>query len=144
MNVRALFLVLSALALGCSDGRSDLPPIPASHHPEGEDIVVGAVLAATETSGGVRLLKVVFVDDYPKPLDYEFHMVAFDPKANTWEEAARMWKDRQVNVIIPHFTVRRIDFLVRDYRVLFKEPVTPEEQAAYEASKPKYPVRPPR
>jgi hypothetical protein len=144
MRVRAFLtvLVLAALASACGDASSDIPPIPASHHPKGEDITVGTVLAATENSGGVRLNKVIFVDDYPPPLDYEFHMVAYDPKAQTWEEAARMWKKKQVSVIIQHFTVRRTDFLTRDYRVLFKEDVTPEEKAVYEASKNRYPIPP--
>lgn len=142
MRARALLLVLTALVAACNGGSSDVPPIPTSHHPKGEDLTVGTVLAATETSGGVRLNKIVFVDDYPPPLDYEFHMIAYDPKATSWEEAARMWKQKQVSVIVPHFTVRRIDFLTRDYRVLFKEDVTPEEKAPYEASKTRYPVPP--
>ena len=133
--------MLLALLAACSSG-DDLPPIPTSHDPKGADITVGAVLAATESSGGVRLNKVIFVDDYPPPLDYEFHMTAYDPKASTWEEAARMWKKKQVSVIVPHFTVRRTDFLTRDYRVLFKEDITPEEKARYEASKTRYPVPP--
>lgn len=145
MRVRALFLVvLTALVTSCGDGSSDIPPIPTSHHPKGEDLTVGTVLAATETSGGVRLNKIIFVDDYPPPLDYEFHMIAYDPKGQTWEEVARLWKEKKVNVIVQHFTVRRIDFLTRDYRVLFKEPVTPEEKAVYEASKNRYPVPPQR
>jgi hypothetical protein len=147
MRVRPSALLLSLVALlgpasGCGD---DLPPIPASHDPKGEDLVVGAVVAATETSGGIRLNKIIFVDDYPPPLDYEFHMIAYEPKAQTWEEAQRMWKNKQVEIIVKHFTVRRIDFMVRDYRVLFKEPVTPQEKAYYDEAKPRYPVprRPP-
>jgi hypothetical protein len=148
-TARCLLLALSvALAAGCGQGEgsatsgtsaADIPPIPATHHPKGEDIVVGAVVAATEKSGGIRLNKVVFVDDYPPPLDYEFHMIAYDPKAQTWEEAARMWKGKQVKVIVPHFSVRRTDFMVRDYRVLFVEKVTPEEKAPYESSKRTFP-----
>lgn len=146
-TARCLLLALSvALAAGCgkgegsaTSGAADIPPIPATHHPKGEDIVVGAVVAATEKSGGIRLNKVVFVDDYPPPLDYEFHMIAYEPKAQTWEEAARMWKNKEVKVIIPHFAVRRTDFMVRDYRVLFVEKVTPEEKAPYESSKRTFP-----
>lgn len=136
--------VFVCAASGCGNSGSgasgsDIPPIPASHHPKGEDIVVGAVVAATETSGGIRLNKVVFVDDFPPPLDFEFHMIAYEPKAQTWEEAARMWKNKEVKVIVPHFSVRRADFLVRDYRILFVEKVTPEEKAPYESSKRTFP-----
>src|SRR5262245_17937441 len=117
------------------ENSSDIPPVPASHHPKGEDLVQGAVVAATETNGGIRLNKIVYVDDFPPPLDYEFHMIAYDPKGKTWEETSHMWKEKKVNVIIPHFVVRRTDFLVRDYRVLYVEKVTPEERAAYEHAK---------
>jgi hypothetical protein len=139
---RIPLLSLALLACACGKGEgsaSDIPPIPASHDPKGLDLVQGAVIAATETSGGIRLNKIVYVDDFPLPLDYEFHMIAYDPKAQTWEEAARMWKNKEVKVIIPHFSVRRTDFLVRDYRVLYNEKVTPEEKAPYEASKRTYP-----
>jgi hypothetical protein len=129
-------------ACGCKgDGASaDLPPIPAAHDPKGEDLVEGAVLAAIEGPGSVgagkyRLLKIVHVDDFPLPLDFEFHMIAYEPKSETWEEAARMWKDKHVKVTVDHFIVRKVDFMTRDYRVLFKEPITPEEQKPYDRSK---------
>ncbi|MBK8252178.1 MAG: hypothetical protein IPK82_05860 [Polyangiaceae bacterium] len=141
MRIAYLSLLALTFALGCSSGdaSSGLPPIPSSHDPKGADLEAGVVIAATEASGGVRLNKILHVDDFPPPLDYEFHMMAFDPKANSWEEAANMWKNKQVNVIIKHFTVRRSDFLTRDYRVLFKEPLTAEEKQIYEASKRTYP-----
>lgn len=145
MKARVVLLATLVLAAACGKGEgsaaSDIPPIPATHHPKGEDLVEGAVVAATETSGGIRLNKIVHVDDFPLPLDYEFHMIAYDPKAQTWEEAARMWKNKEVKVIIPHFTVRRMDFMVRDYRVLGVEKLTPEELAPYEASKRTYPLQ---
>jgi hypothetical protein len=128
------FGALSLLATGCKGG-DDLPPIPASHDPKGDDLVEGAVVAATETSGGIRLNKILHVDDFPLPLDYEFHMVAYDPKGATWEEAQRLWKNKQVKPIVKHFIVRKAAFMERDYRVLFKEKPTPEELAPYEASK---------
>jgi hypothetical protein len=138
VRVRALLLTLSVLAYGCNggDGKSDIPPVPASHDPKGEDLVQGAVVAAIENSGGIRLNKIVHVDDFPLPLDYEFHMIAYDPKAQTWEEASRLWKDKdtKLSVIVPHFIVRKVDFMTRDYRVLYKEKVTPEEKAAYDVS----------
>jgi len=137
VRTRALLLFLAVLVHGCKGdgGSSDLPAIPASHDPKGADLVEGAVVAATEASGGVRLNKIVFVDDFPLPLDYEFHMIAYDPKAQTWDEASRLWKDKKVNVIVPHFVVRRTDFMVRDYRVLYNEKVTAEEKAPYEAAR---------
>ena len=103
------------------------------------DLVEGAVIAAVETNGygpgTTRLLKIVHVDDFPAPLDYEFHMIAYEPKGNTWEECARLWKDKQVKVIQDHFIVRKVDFMTRDYRVITKEPITPEERAPYEKSR---------
>lgn len=141
--LRGSLLGLALLVAACGNGggaATDIPPVPSSHDPKGADLVEGAVVAATETSGGIRLNKIVHVDDFPAPLDYEFHMIAYDPKARTWEEASRMWKnkDRQLSIIVPHFSVRRMDFMVRDYRVLYVEKVTPEELAPYEASKRTY------
>ena len=136
MRSRTLFFcLLCALGVSGWGCKNDDTPIPAAHDPKGEDLVEGAVIAATETSGGIRLLKIVHVDDFPLPLDYEFHMIAYDPKGQSWEETARMWKEKRVKVIIDHFIVRKVDFMVRDYRVLFKEPITPEERKPYEDSK---------
>ncbi|MEZ4306759.1 MAG: hypothetical protein R3F14_01740 [Polyangiaceae bacterium] len=138
-----LFVLAAALTAGCGNSdaptTSDLPAIPTAHDPNGADIDEGVVLAATEESGGIRLIKVLHVDDFPKPLDWEYHMMAFEPKAQTWEEAARLWKDKKVKIVLKRFTVRRTNFLTRDYRVLFKEPLTAEEREIYEASKRTYP-----
>src|SRR5690349_11625781 len=113
MRARAfLFFVAAALSAAACGNKgepsSDIPPVPATHDPKGEDLVQGAVVAATETSGGIRLNKIVYVDDYPPPLDYEFHMIAYDPKGKTWEEASHLWKDKKATVVVPHFTVRRV------------------------------------
>lgn len=138
MRARALLFALFALASACGNGSgsSDVPPIPTTHDPKGEDLVQGAVIAAVESNGGVRINKIVHVDDLPPPLDYELHMIAYDPKAPSFEDAARQWKnkDAELKVIVPHFLVRRVDYLTRDYRVIAKEKVTPEERAPYEAS----------
>lgn len=99
------------------------------------------MLAAVEVNGygpgSTRLLKIVHVDDFPLPLDYEFHMIAYEPKGNSWEECARLWqdKDKKLKVIQDHFIVRKVDFMTRDYRVLKVEPVTPDERAPYEKSR---------
>lgn len=144
MRPSALLLVvvlaaLTGLTTACkSDGSGSgagAAPVPSAHDPNGEDLVQGAVLAATETNGGMRLNKIVYVDDLPAPLGYEFHMIAYDPKGQSWDEAARMWREKKVSVIVPHFVVRKVDFMVRDYRVLAVEPVTAEEKAAFEASR---------
>ena len=44
-------LAIAALAAACEA----TPPVPAASDPDGKDLVEGAVVAATESSGGVRL-----------------------------------------------------------------------------------------
>lgn len=123
-------VLLSALSLApaCDQGT---PPIPASSDPEGKDLVKGAVVAAAESSGGIRLYKVVHVDDYPKPLGWELHMLAYDPKAKTFEDAAALWKKGGMKVAHDHVQVQLVSFLPRDHRVLKVEPVTDEESKPY-------------
>lgn len=154
VRVTAPLVIAAALSLAAcgnkGDAGADIPPVPASHDPKGADLVQGAVVAATETNGGIRLNKIVHVDDFPLPLDYEFHMIAYEPKVQTWEEASHLWKDKKakvfdsaaqvtketdLKVVVPHFIVRRDAFMTRDYRVLYVEKVTPEESAAYEHAK---------
>ncbi len=137
-------LVLLALALlgaaalpACSKGSTTeeaAPPIPASSDPAGKDIVEGAVIAAKESMGGIRLYKVTHVDDYPDPIGYEYHMIAYDPKCDTYERCAVSWKKHEAKVNYEHLVVRQIAFLPRDHRVLFVEPLTETERATYTKS----------
>ena len=123
---------LATLAAGCSD----TPSIPATSDPEGKDLVEGAVVAAAESSGGYRLNKVLHVDDYPNPIGHQLHLVAYNPKAASYEEAARLWKKKEsIKVALDHFEVRKVEFLKRDHRVLLVEPVTDAEKAPYLRSK---------
>jgi hypothetical protein len=135
----ALALTLAPLLItalpGC--GKSDpgasvsAPPVPASSDPEGKDLVEGAVVAAEEQVGGMRLYKLVHIDDYPDPIGWEYHFIAYDPKAPTFEEAAKLWAEKKTKVANPHIEVRQVFFLPRRHRVLAVEPVTEAERSAY-------------
>jgi hypothetical protein len=125
----ALILCGLSIAPACNDG---FPPIPASSDPEGKDLVTGAVVAAAESRGGIRLYKIVHVDDYPPPLGWQLYMVAYDPKAQTFQEAAALWKKKEgVKVALDYVEVQLALFLPRDHRVIAVEPVTDEEKAPY-------------
>ncbi|MRG95959.1 hypothetical protein [Polyangium spumosum] len=126
-------LLVSCLALGSVAACNRDVPVPASSDPEGKDLVTGAVVAAAESSGGVRLYKIVHVDDYPEPAGPEYHMIVYEPKAPTFQDAANMWKYKrnEVTVKLDHIFVRLVNFGKRDHRVLFVEPVTDEEKAPY-------------
>lgn len=127
-------LLLPALS-GCGKGDAGssitVPPVPATSDPEGKDLVEGAIVAAEEKVGGMRLYKIVHVDDFPDPIGWEYHLVAYDPKAPTFEEAAKIWATRSVKVAMPHLEVRQVHFLPRNHRVIAVEPVKDEERAAY-------------
>ena len=102
--------VLAATAItACGKGSADdTPRIAASSDPAGKDIVEGAVIAAQESIGGVRLYKVTHVDDYPDPIGYEYHMIAYDPKCDTLEIAAKTWKDHKATPMFDHLVVREV------------------------------------
>lgn len=121
-------MCVALLSFGC--GNKPIPP----PDPEGKDIVPGAIVAAEELGNGIRLYKVQHVDDYPKPMGPEYHMIAYEPKAKTFEEAREMWQDHKVKVVLDHIFVRGVNFLPRDHRVLMVEPVTEEELAPYKKS----------
>lgn len=121
-----------ALLMGC--GNKPIPP----PDPRGKDIVEGAVVAAVTTAEkepGIRTYKVVHVDDYPEPVGYQYHLIAYDPKAATFEEAREIRGQAPMKIVMPHLEVRAVDFLKRDHRVIAKEPVTAEERAPYEKSR---------
>jgi hypothetical protein len=131
---------LSAAAIpacnkGCSSTEEPAPRIPASSDPAGKDIVEGAVVAAQEKMGGIRMYKVTHVDDYPDPIGYEYHMIAYDPKCDTYEQCAIVWKKHETKVNFEHLVVREVSFLPRDHRVLFVEPLTEAERATYAKSR---------
>jgi hypothetical protein len=125
----ALCVGLSATAVGCHRDA----PVPTSSDPTGKDLVEGAVVAAVEASGGVRLYKIVHADDYPDPAGPEYHMIAYDPKVVSFQDAANLWKFKrgEVKVTLNHILVRMVNFIKRDHRVLTVEPVTDEEKAPY-------------
>jgi hypothetical protein len=131
--------VLGASALpACSKGSTPeeaAPHIPASSDPAGKDIVEGAVIAAQESMGGIRLYKVTHVDDFPDPIGYEYHMIAYDPKCDTFERCAVSWKKHEATINYEHLVVREVNFLPRDHRVLFVEPLTEAERATYNRSR---------
>jgi hypothetical protein len=125
----ALCIGLAGAAAGCSRNA----PVPESSDPEGKDLVEGAVVAAVESSGGVRLYKIVHADDYPDPAGPEYHMIAYDPKTPTFQDAANLWKFKRndVKIALDHILVRLVNFGKRDHRVLVVEPVTDVEKAPY-------------
>jgi hypothetical protein len=124
----ALCLALTAVT-GCKRDA----PVPSASDPEGKDLVEGAVVAAVESSGGVRLYKIVHTDDYPEPAGSEYHMIAYDPKVASFQDAANLWKFHrdEAKVALDHVFVRWVSFGKRDHRVLVVEPVTPEEAKPY-------------
>ncbi|MEP7125921.1 MAG: hypothetical protein ABJE95_33625 [Byssovorax sp.] len=139
-RLAALALALLSAGALAACGKSDKPTeeaaphVPASSDPAGKDIVEGAVVAAVEKSGGVRIYKVTHVDDYPDPIGYEYHMIAYDPKCDSYEIAAKTWKNHGATPMFDHLVVREVSFLPRDHRVLFVEPLTPAELATYTKS----------
>jgi hypothetical protein len=126
-------LLLLAALLGCAASCESQAPVPASSDPQGKDLVKGAVVAAAESSGGIRLYKILHVDDYPDPIGFHLHMIAFDPKAATFQEAANLWKFKRstVTVALDWMNVAQAPFMSRDHRVLTVEPVTDAEMAPY-------------
>lgn len=133
MNAKALSMMLAAslLAAGCGKGEDPAVHVPATSDPAGKDLVAGAVVAAVESTGGVRLLKIIHVDDYPEPIGYELHFIGYDPKGKTFEEAAKIWQRRNLSVVNNHFEVRLFEFMKRDHRVIAVEPVTDAEREPY-------------
>ncbi|APR74949.1 Hypothetical protein A7982_00295 [Minicystis rosea] len=112
-------------------------PIPPPD-PKGKDIVAGAVVAAVTTAEkepGIRTYKVIHVDDYPEPVGHNYHLIAYDPKAKTFEEARELRWRGVMTVVLPHFEVRAVDFLPRDHRVLGVEPLSDQERSAYEKAR---------
>ncbi|KYF90686.1 hypothetical protein [Sorangium sp. So ce394] len=107
------------------------PPVPETSDPTGKDLVVGAVVAATEKSGGIRIYKIVEVEDLPEPFGRDLHMIAYDPKVQTFQEAAELRRKGKLTVVKDHMMVRLVHFMPRDHRVISNEPVTDEERAPY-------------
>jgi hypothetical protein len=107
-----------------------VPPVPATSDPEGKNLVEGAVVAAAEKSGGIRLYKVVKVNWFPDPVGEELVMIAYQPKASTFEQAAKLWSDGRLTIALPKVRVAKHMFMRRDHRVLVQEDVSDRERDA--------------
>jgi hypothetical protein len=123
---------LWASAAACFAACAEAPlPEPA---PGAVDVVEGAVLAAVEPSGAVRLYKVTHVDDYPLPVDYLFHLIVYEPTAPSFEAARALWARGEAKVFKPNIQVRRPDWAKRSYRVVKVEGLTTAERGTYESA----------
>ena len=119
---------LAALALGACKDR----PLPAPD-PRGDNLVPGAIVAAVTTSEptpGVRTYRVVRVMELPPPMGRRLDLTAYDPKAPTFEDAARAWKAGGMQVVMQHVEVQLPIFLTRDHRVLTVEPAAAADGGA--------------
>jgi hypothetical protein len=121
-----------APAIGC---RNNDPPVPAASDPEGKDLVKGAIVAAAEKDGKYRLNKIIWVDDLPPPMGHEYHLIAYDPVVDSYQEAAALQKKGTKTVALDHILVRHVHFIKRDHRVIAHEPVSEEEFAIYQRSR---------
>jgi hypothetical protein len=129
MVIGCAMLALSFASLGCPSRSDSGPPVPASSDPEGKDLVVGAVVIATEKGGGVRIYKVKKVAYFPPPVGDELVMIAFHEKGNDFKHAARLYRQRRLTVVLPNVRVPLQRFhKARDYRVIATEKVTEEEK----------------
>jgi hypothetical protein len=133
MFPRLLLVAALAASLAGAASCESQAPVPESSDPQGKDLVKGAVVAAVEASGGVRLYKIIHVDDYPDPIGFHLHMIAYDPKPASFQEAANVWKYKRssLTVALDWMNVAQAAFIKRDHRVLSVEPVTDAELAPY-------------
>ena len=95
-------LVASLAVVACQNDRSNAgPPIPASSAPAGNDLVAGAIVVAHEKSGGVRILKLIEIKFFPRPMSDELVFVAYNEKGNDFKHAAALWRQGRLTVALP-------------------------------------------
>jgi hypothetical protein len=127
--VMGCVMLASMALLGCPSSSDAGPPVPASSHPEGQDLVPGAIVVAAEKGGGVRIFKVKEVAYFPPPVGDELVMLAFREKGNDFAHAAKLYRQRRLTVVLPNVRVPLATFnRERDYRVLATEKVTEAEK----------------
>ncbi|WP_437488334.1 hypothetical protein WME75_08540 [Sorangium sp. So ce1014] len=131
MRSIALAAAVCAGTLTLAPACNRAPPVPETSDPTGKDLVVGAVVAATEKAGGIRIYKIVEVEDLPPPFGRDLHMIAYDPKVQTFQEAAELRRKGELTVAMDHLMVRLVNFMPRDHRVISNEPVSDDERAPY-------------
>lgn len=97
----------------------------------GKDLVEGAIVAVATTAEpapGVRVYKVLQVHEYPPPFGCQLDLVAYDPKAPSFEEAAAARRRGKMTVAMAKVEVPRYEFLKLDHRVVGVEPVSEQER----------------
>jgi hypothetical protein len=127
--VGALGLV-ALMGGGCDRKSSSTSPPVASSDPQGKDLVPGAIVAATEKSGGIRLYKVVESNWFPDPMGEELVMIAYDEKAETFDQARVLWTERDLTVVVPIVRVAKHAFVAREHRLIGTEAVTEQDKKA--------------
>ncbi len=129
MNVAVLLAV--TILSGCeSENSRKIPDVPASADPQGRELVKGAIIVATEKSGGVRTYKLTGIQHFPAPMGDELIMIAYQQKGATFKDAAELWAEGQLTIAISKVRVYKNVFMTRDYRVIAQEPVAAWELEA--------------
>jgi hypothetical protein len=125
--------VLALTAMGCDGCRrsgSSASPPAGSADPQDKELVPGAIVAATEKAGGIRIYKLVEVNWFPDPMGEELVMIAYEEKADTFEQARTLWTERELTVVLPKVRVAKQNFVARDHRFIGSEPVSEQDKSA--------------
>ncbi len=119
-----------AFVAGCKSDPKKSLSVPASSDPEGKDLDKGAIVAAFEKGGGVRIYKIVDIAFFPPPMSDELVMIAYNEKRNDFTEAAGLGQRGKLTVALSQVRVQRHLFRTRDYRIITVEPVTDADRSA--------------
>ena len=87
-------------------------------------------MVAHEKSGGVRILQLIEIKFFPRPMSDELVFVAYNEKGNDFKHAAALWRQGRLTVALPKLRVYRNMFSKRDYRIIAQKPVTEADKNA--------------
>ncbi len=139
MTAVAVACAFAVAPAGCKSEPKKTIAVPASSDPEGEDLLVGSIVAAVERGGGVRIYKIVDSLYFPPPMTDELVMIAYHEKGNDFVEAAALYQKGGLTVALPQVRVQRHLFRTRDYRILASEAVTAADKSAQSVDPPPRP-----
>jgi len=125
MSWRArLALVFVALAASACSGENEQHVVPA------ELTTPGSFVAASETGiPGYRLNRVLRADVLPNQRDVYLHINVYREVAQSFEDAEKFAKTKELTLLTPNALVILSDFVTRDYKVVWFRTLTPEEEA---------------
>jgi hypothetical protein len=121
--LRVLAVFAALVSLGACTGENQQFQLPP------ELTVRGSFVAAIDDDGKTYLLnRVLLAERFPDDIDTVLHLIMYEERATSIEQATELAKRPNLHVRFPHGTVLARDYMRREWKVVWFRTLNAEEE----------------